>query len=47
MIERKAFVEDPEWCEAVFSGDTQEFDDDGLPDVNRCLYCGGEWMRKI
>lgn len=46
MIERRAFVEDSEWCEAVFSGDTQELDD-GLPDVNRCLYCGGEWIRKI
>ena len=46
MIERRAFVEDKEWCEAVFSGNNHELVDD-LPDVNRCMYCGGEWMRKI
>ena len=46
MIERRAFVEDPEWCEVVFSGNTYELSDD-LPEVNRCIYCGGEWMRKM
>lgn len=46
MIERRAFAEDPEWSEAVFSGNTQELEGD-LPEVNRCMYCGGEWMRKI
>jgi hypothetical protein len=45
MINKRAFTEDEEWCELVFPGG--QIDVDAIPEVERCIYCGGEWFRAV
>ena len=45
-LDERVFVEDPEWCAVTFSGrpiNTKDI----LLSADRCVYCGGEWIRKI
>ena len=46
MLHKEAFVKDREWCEIVFSGYNPEMGDI-LPDIKRCVFCNGEWIRKF
>jgi hypothetical protein len=46
MIDKEAFDKDREWCETVFGEYNPDLGAD-LPDVHRCIYCGGEWFRQM
>lgn len=46
MLDKEAFVKDREWCEKVFSEYNPEMGDI-LPEIQRCVFCSGEWIRKF
>jgi len=46
MLDKEAFVKDREWCEKVFSEYNPEMEDI-LPEIQRCVFCSGEWIRKF
>ena len=43
MLDEKAFTEDPEWCQMAL-GETVV---GTLAKMERCVYCAGEWYRKL
>jgi len=45
-IDDSVFTEDREWCELVFVGRFKDIKG-GILEVEKCLYCDGEWIRKI
>ena len=40
------FVEDREWCELVFAERFKDIEG-GMPEMEKCAYCDGQWTRKI
>jgi hypothetical protein len=45
MLDERALEEDAEWSRMVFG---EAVGDGGtLPKMERCVYCGGEWYRKM
>ena len=45
-IDDSVFTEDREWCELVFAGRFKDIKG-GIPEVEKCLCCDGEWIRKM
>src|SRR5271155_1903108 len=45
-IDDSVFTEDREWCELVFVGRFKDIKG-GILEVEKCLYCDGEWIRKM
>jgi hypothetical protein len=44
MFDERALKEDGEWVRMVF-GDGA--DGGSVPRMDRCIYCAGEWYRKV
>lgn len=45
-LDVSAFSEDTDWRDCVFSGVGLENLVAGFPEIERCIFCGGEWYRK-
>jgi hypothetical protein len=46
-LDTLSFVEDVDWREMVFPKVNHTDLVAGFPEIERCLYCGGEWYRKF
>jgi hypothetical protein len=46
MLDTKAFTEDEEWYANIFPELPSDLGP-GVPAVERCMYCDGEWFRKF
>ena len=45
-LDKSVFESDAEWTSAVFADVGVEELKNGLPEIERCIYCGGEWYHK-
>lgn len=43
MLDERAIEEDPEWCQMALGEEVVGT----VLKVERCVYCGGEWYRKL
>jgi hypothetical protein len=46
MLDTKAFTEDEEWSANIYPELASDLGT-GVPAVERCMYCDGEWFRKF
>jgi len=44
MLDERALVEDVEWVQMALG---EGADEGSIPRIDRCIYCAGEWYRKV